>query len=268
MNPAETTTGTAATMSGTTRTMSGMGSASSGMTRTMSGTGSASSGTDRATPGMGSTSSGTDRAMSGMGLISSGTDRAMSGMGLVSSGTDRAMSGMGSASSGTDRAMSGMGSTSSGTDRATSGTGWGSSGTDRAVGGSGLLKVAMLFAAGMVFGMVSGCGPIYDLRYEYAKPSGADRVCFSQCVTGRSHCRQLSRLADANRERDAALCAAIASGEKDAAERRRRLAECRLALPPRPAFPDGDCERDYNDCFIACGGTVTEIRECVANCGE
>ena len=240
MNPAKTTTGTAATMSGTTRTMSGMGSASSG----------------------------TDRATSGMGLVSSGTTRTMSGMGSTSSGTDRTMSGMGSTSSGTDRATPGMGSTSSGTGRATSGTGWGSSGTDRAVGGSGLLKVAMLFAAGMVFGVVSGCGPIYDLRYEYAKPSGADRVCFSQCVTGRSHCRQLSRLADANRERDAALCAAIASGEKDAAERRRRLAECRLALPPRPAFPDGDCARDYNDCFIACGGTVTEIRECVANCGE
>ena len=204
----------------------------------------------------------------GTAATMSGTVRATAGMGLVSSGTGRATSGMGSASSGTGRATAGMGLVSSGTVRATSGMGWGSSGTDRAVGGSGLLKVAMLFAAGMVFGVVSGCGPIYDLRYEYAKPSGADRVCFSQCVTGRSHCRQLSRLADANRERDAALCAAIASGEKDAAERRRRLAECRLALPPRPAFPDGDCARDYNDCFIACGGTVTEIRECVANCGE
>ena len=221
---------------------------------TTTGTAATMSGTTRATSGMGSTSSGTTRAMSGTGSAPSGTGRATAGMGLVSSGTDQATSGMGLVSSGTGRASTGMGSTSSG--------------TDRAVGGSGLLKVALLFAAGMVFGMVSGCGPIYDLRYEYAKPSGADRVCFSQCVTGRSHCRQLSRLADANRERDAALCAAIASGEKDAAERRRRLAECRLALPPRPAFPDGDCERDYNDCFIACGGTVTEIRECVANCGE
>ena len=129
----------------------------------------------------------------------------------------------------------------------------------------------MKFAAKALAGVLlcaslSGCGPIYDIRYEYAKPPGADRLCFSQCVTGRSHCRQLARAADADRHRDHAWCVALAGAEKDDDRRARRIAECRLALPPPVYAAGGDCELDYNDCFIACGGEVTEIRECVANC--
>ena len=128
------------------------------------------------------------------------------------------------------------------------------------------MKAARTLAtAGIFCAALWGCGPIYDFRYEYAKPPGADRLCFSQCVTGRSHCRQLERLGDANRQRDQSLCIALASREKDDDKRARRIAECQLALPV-PVYPEGNCELDYNDCFIACGGTVTEIRECVANC--
>ena len=128
------------------------------------------------------------------------------------------------------------------------------------------MRAARILAAAALCGLLlQGCGPIYDFRYEYAKPPGADRLCFSQCVTGRSHCRQLERLADAGRERDRALCVAVASGEKDKNLRAERLAQCRLALPP-PVHSGQTCGLDYNDCFVACGGTVTEIRECVANC--
>lgn len=127
----------------------------------------------------------------------------------------------------------------------------------------------LALAAALALG---GCGPIYDLRYEYEKPPGADRLCFSQCVTGRSHCRQLARLADANRERDRALCVALASGESDDDRRAKRVAECRLNFPrlPLPATEHngGNCQQDYNECFVACGGTVHEIRECVINCGQ
>ena len=129
------------------------------------------------------------------------------------------------------------------------------------------MKAARCFlGAGILCALLWGCGPIYDVRYEYEKPPGADRLCFSQCITGRSHCRQLGRLADANRDRDHSLCVALASGEKDDKRRAKRMAECNFALPTHGYDHGADCEADYNDCFIACGGTVTAIEECVANC--
>ena len=130
-----------------------------------------------------------------------------------------------------------------------------------------IFRTALLFAGGILCGLLWGCGPIYDLRYEYKKPANAERSCFAQCVTGRSHCRQLERLGDVSRrDREVSLCLALASGEKDNDRRAKRMAECRFAVAPPPMHSGTDCALDYNDCFITCGGTVIEIQECVANC--
>ena len=129
-----------------------------------------------------------------------------------------------------------------------------------------IFRAVLLFVLGGALGLLGGCGPIYDLRYEYEKPANAERSCFAHCVTGRSHCRQLGRLGDVSRrDREVSLCLALAGGEKDDERRAKRMAECGFAAAP-PVYSGTDCELDYNDCFIACGGTVIEIQECVANC--
>lgn len=121
---------------------------------------------------------------------------------------------------------------------------------------------------------LAACGPAYQTDYEYFRPPDADRSCFAQCVSARSACRNDER---ASRRQTAAIddlrFLAVESCE-DRAKNKKERRKCDSRYGWGGGFYDDDldgdgfdCEADYRECHIACGGKVRETRVCVSNCG-
>ena len=160
-----------------------------------------------------------------------------------------------------------------------------------------------IIAAAAILFLLAACGPIYDTRYEYKRPSNPDRGCFAQCTSAKSQCESINRLAELQRQELEYLrcrdevddkraknrrwcggqydsCRDKAKGNKQrrqceddydrcrdrADDRKRRGCDSPLHFSPLGSEESANCGRDYNECFIGCGGRVIEIRECVFNC--
>ncbi|WP_431854844.1 hypothetical protein [Azospirillum sp.] len=126
--------------------------------------------------------------------------------------------------------------------------------------------------------LLAGCTPVMETALHFAPPTSEEgRQCVARCQAERAPCAQScdrrERLclsdAESRAMRDYNIDTDPDSGRNrragsgltyfDYADRYRRLCSftgCRDA-----------CTATYRSCFEACGGTVTETRVCVANCG-
>lgn len=118
--------------------------------------------------------------------------------------------------------------------------------------------------------LAAGCGPVYSTSYEFVHPQNPDRACFAQCLSAKSQCARLERIAQLQEEEIYyERCMDEADEEENAKKRKRKREKC---AHTSPSFGGGSsaagCEAEYRDCFRACGGRVIEVTECVYNCDQ
>lgn len=120
----------------------------------------------------------------------------------------------------------------------------------------------------------SGCGPVYETRYQYVPPATADgKVCANQCTQIESLCARNCRL-----EERACVSDARRDAERDYDHyvRERQAAHQPIDKTVNDFRYDYHCaasraceqrcEADYRGCYQTCGGQVTESSVCTAFC--
>lgn len=123
----------------------------------------------------------------------------------------------------------------------------------------------------VMFLLLAGCGPVYKHEYAYKAPQNAiGKMCVSQCSSAKSNCQKLCTLREQNCRKAATVDARdkyqqyqyesryAGKREKSKASDFDHSYRCSKSCQCRPAF---------NTCYNACGGSVTEKKVCVANCG-
>ncbi|MHC6223509.1 hypothetical protein ACYU03_01755 [Pseudomonas sp. X10] len=106
--------------------------------------------------------------------------------------------------------------------------------------------------------LLSGCGPSYTYRYS-PPPSAHGMNCINSCSMQRNHCQQMSRLQE-NSDR-ALYQANLRAYQHCQAGKSKHDARHSCYYPSYP-FNSGtsySCERDYDSCYMACGGTIQRI---------
>ncbi|MDD0974117.1 hypothetical protein [Pseudomonas fontis] len=122
------------------------------------------------------------------------------------------------------------------------------------MGKSPLWRIALLLAVALL----SGCGPSYTYRYS-PPPSAHGLNCIASCSQQRSHCGQLVRMQESS---DRALYQAnlnayqFCQAGKSKKEARR---SCYYPSYPYGGGSSFSCERDYDQCYQGCGGTIQRI---------
>jgi hypothetical protein len=128
----------------------------------------------------------------------------------------------------------------------------------------------VLFMLGV--GMLTGCGPIYQTKYDYMPPrSSTGMMCVAQCQQGKSTCEQMCQLRNDNCRTQA---------RQDAIYRYEIYKQARQDRGRAPKKEVGDfdssnscnipcrCESSFRACYAACGGQVLEQQVCVAFCDK
>lgn len=119
---------------------------------------------------------------------------------------------------------------------------------------------------------MAACGPTIETRYSYTPPAGSGgMVCVQQCEVSRSACVRESRYSveicrdeayrRAEREYHAYL-RTLRRGEKPAYS----LSYFDTSYNCKSA--EGQCKREFNDCYAACGGQVVTQRFCTSACDQ
>ena len=126
--------------------------------------------------------------------------------------------------------------------------------------------------------LLAGCAPVMETALHFAPPSGEEgRLCVARCQAERAPCTdscdRRERLCLSDAESRAMRDYNIDTAPSDSRGRRSGssrtyfdYADRYRALCAVGGCRDR-CTATYRSCFEACGGTVTETRVCVANCG-
>lgn len=117
-------------------------------------------------------------------------------------------------------------------------------------------RFATLVLASLLLG---GCGPTYTYRYS-PPPSSHGLDCINSCAMQRNHCKQLARLEE-NSQR-ALYQAELRAYQycKDSKPNKNTRHSCPYPSYPFASTAGYDCQRDYDSCYMACGGTIQRIQ--------
>ncbi|MBK0057969.1 hypothetical protein IAE40_04940 [Pseudomonas sp. S44] len=107
--------------------------------------------------------------------------------------------------------------------------------------------------------LISGCGPSYTYRYS-PPPSAHGMNCINNCSSERRHCQQLGRLEE-NSQR-ALYQAEMRAYQycKTGKSKKEARHNCYQPSYPFGSSSSYSCGRDYDSCYMACGGTIQRIR--------
>lgn len=128
-------------------------------------------------------------------------------------------------------------------------------------------KIALMFLA-----VFAGCAPVYRKFYDY-KPMRTDsqRSCSTNCMVLKQSCQnqeQLSYqlcLSNARLEYQTCKAGEIWGWKKDKYE---CISNCYCYEPSCDGPNNDSCEEQYANCYVGCGGRVTETTRCVAQCDK
>jgi len=115
--------------------------------------------------------------------------------------------------------------------------------------------------------LLTGCGPIYETRYDLLPPTDdAGRFCTVECERVKLDCRRLEdrKYQQCNRDRqdaeaDYQRCLDRNKNDSGKCKRLSNKTYCRAANYEA-------CDADYRRCFQNCGGQVHSRQVCVFNC--
>lgn len=116
-------------------------------------------------------------------------------------------------------------------------------------------RLAALVLAALLLG---GCGPSYTYRYS-PPPSAHGIHCIDSCQMERNHCKQMARLEE-NSQR-ALYQAELRSYQycQDSKTKKDARHRCHYPSYPYSSGASYSCDRDYDSCYLACGGTIQRI---------
>jgi hypothetical protein len=136
------------------------------------------------------------------------------------------------------------------------------------------MKSPTLVSALIALLALGACGPIYETVYDYAPPASAEgRMCAAQCASLGGLCRQNCDLREQR-----CLADARARGARDYEYyvRGQESKKAPIKLSVSDFTNEGECYNSsrcksectlsYNQCFSACGGSVTSRQICTAFC--
>ena len=147
----------------------------------------------------------------------------------------------------------------------------------------------MLFLLGLFACLgLTACGPMppqYQTTYSYIPPqSNSGRMCLMQCNQMKMMCQQSASMQNMQNNMQNAQCEQIAETNAQLAYeayKEKRQSEGRKIKKSVNDFLDtsscnnnyfnnnnagGDCEGNFRDCFVSCGGQVVPHTQCVAFC--
>lgn len=119
---------------------------------------------------------------------------------------------------------------------------------------------------------LTACGPIYNVSYQYKPPHrNKARRCIVACQRNKLMCqRNASQQYD--RCEDRALRSAQASYHAYRVNQRRSHQPVKRNLDDFKydwgCSSGNNCDADYRQCYVTCGGTVITHRTCVAFCDK
>ena len=106
--------------------------------------------------------------------------------------------------------------------------------------------------------LLAGCQPMYETRYNYTPPAGRTaKMCVAQCIQGKSSCEQFCQMSKQNCRLAARQDAMI-----------RQMSRLPDTWPQDDCDAPCNCVMNFNACYSACGGSVTEQSVCVAFCDQ
>ncbi|HYG86183.1 MAG TPA: hypothetical protein VD978_07980 [Azospirillum sp.] len=127
--------------------------------------------------------------------------------------------------------------------------------------------------------LLASCGPVYETAYHFVPPDSAEgQRCTAQCQAEHATCTQSC-------ERRERLCLSDADSRAmrdyqidlgDAPTRRRSPATSRTYFDYADRYRAicyaggcrDQCDATHRACFESCGGKVSALQVCTANCGS
>jgi hypothetical protein len=128
------------------------------------------------------------------------------------------------------------------------------------------LRLWLLALPGLLISL-TGCGPIYDTRYDLIPPTDdAGRFCTVECERLQLDCRRAEdrKYQDCTRDRQDAQN----DYQRCLNKHKNDSSKCR-GLSPNTYCSSANysmCDSDYRRCFQNCGGQVHSYQVCVFNC--
>jgi hypothetical protein len=109
-----------------------------------------------------------------------------------------------------------------------------------------LVRLAGLF---LVLMLVYGCGP--RIVYDYVPPASDEgRICAVQCQSTATNCRQMSQMVNQQCQNNYNAMLQNYNACREAGAK-----HC-IGPTPCPYNSASECDRNYRECFAACGGSV------------
>lgn len=119
-----------------------------------------------------------------------------------------------------------------------------------------------LFSLLAIYFLLCGCGPIYNTQNIYKPPkSNAGMMCIATCESNKGNCHEMRDMqkqeCDYRAEREYRDC------QRDAERNHEDKNKC---YHHYCSADYSGCDSQYDTCYQACGGIITQQQTCVAFC--